>query len=67
MNNKLLLLVVALAFLQAFTCIKLIETRHELRIVSEDVTEHDEMLETLGDELTEVENRAGIDREAVQS
>lgn len=59
MKNPYLLLVVALAFLQAFTCIKLIETRHELRILSGDVTLHDEMLETLGDDLTLLENREG--------
>lgn len=50
MNRYLLLLVVVLASLQTYTCIALIQTRHELRIVSEDVVLHDEMLETLGDE-----------------
>lgn len=59
MKNPYLLLVVALAFLQAFTCIKLIETRHELRVLSGDVTLHDEMLETLGDDLTILEQREG--------
>lgn len=59
MKNPYLLLVVALAFLQAFTCIKLIETRHELRVLSGDVTLHDEMLETLGDDLTMLEQREG--------
>lgn len=59
MKNPYLLLVVALAFLQAFTCIKLIETRHELRVLSGDVTLHDEMLETLGDDLTVFEQREG--------
>lgn len=59
MKNPYLLLVVALAFLQAFTCIKLIETRHELRVLSGDVTLHDEMLETLGDDLTVLEQREG--------
>ena len=59
MKNPYLLLVVALAFLQAFTCIKLIETRHELRVLSGDVTMHDEMLETLGDDLTILEQREG--------
>lgn len=57
MKNPYLLLVVALAFLQAFTCVKLIETRHELRVLSGDVTLHDEMLETLGDDLTILEQR----------
>lgn len=59
MKNPYLLLVVALAFLQALTCIKLIETRHELRVLSGDVTLHDEMLETLGDDLTVLEQREG--------
>lgn len=59
MKNPYLLLVVALAFLQAFTCVKLIETRHELRVLSGDVTLHDEMLETLGDDLTILEQREG--------
>ena len=59
MKNPYLLLVVALAFLQAFTCVKLIETRHELRVLSGDVTLHDEMLETLGDDLTVLEQREG--------
>jgi hypothetical protein len=59
MKNPYLLLVVALAFLQAFTCVKLIETRHELRVLSGDVTMHDEMLETLGDDLTMLEQREG--------
>lgn len=51
------LLLVVLAFMQVFTTIKLIETRHELRIVSGEVTLHDEMLENVGDAVTALEAR----------
>lgn len=55
---------VILTLVLAFTCGELVRARHELRIlrgefqtVAEDVTEHDEMLETLGDDVTLLEGR----------
>lgn len=53
--KKFYFLSAALILLQAYTAIKLTEARHEIRTLKDDVTLHDEMLETVGDAVTKLE------------
>lgn len=50
-------ILVILVLVQLFTTFQLIQARHEVRLLSGEVTMHDEMLETLGDDITVIENK----------
>jgi hypothetical protein len=54
---KTKLLIAFLLGIQAYTAIMLTQARHEIRTLKDDVTLHDEMLETVGDAVTVLEGK----------
>lgn len=52
---KTKILIAFLLGIQAYTAIMLTQARHEIRILKDAVTLHDEMLETVGDAVTVLE------------
>lgn len=56
-TGRLWIALFLLGAVQLFTVVKLIEARHEVRFLTGEVTTHDDMLETLGDDVTLLEGK----------
>jgi len=55
MNKKTFLLMLALILIQGYTAIQLTRARLEINQLKDESRLHDEMLETLGDDVTKLE------------